>query len=62
LRKKLAFSTQNNGKLRKILIATFVFLENHQFFLGTTYQNGKKYTKGRKSVPNGHKIDQMAKF
>jgi hypothetical protein len=32
-----------------------------QIFLGTTYQNGEKYTKWHQNVPNGHEIHEMAK-
>jgi hypothetical protein len=31
-----------------------------QIFLGTTIQNGEKYTKTGGNIPNGHKIYQMA--
>jgi hypothetical protein len=31
-----------------------------QIFLGTTYQNGKNVSKWPQSIPNGHKIFQMA--
>jgi hypothetical protein len=30
------------------------------YFLGTTYQNGEKYTKLPQNIPNGCKIDQMS--
>jgi hypothetical protein len=31
-----------------------------QIFLGTTYQNGEKYTKLSQNIPNGHKVFPMA--
>jgi hypothetical protein len=31
-----------------------------RFFLVQTYQNGEKYTKWRQTIPNDHKIYQMA--
>jgi hypothetical protein len=31
-----------------------------QIFLGSKYQNGKKYTKLTRTIPNGRKMDQVS--
>jgi hypothetical protein len=36
------------------------FLQGCQIFLGTIYQRGEKYARLPQSIPNGHKIYQMA--
>jgi hypothetical protein len=38
----------------------FAQWQDCQIFLGTTYQNGKKYAKLPPNIPNGHNIYQMA--
>jgi hypothetical protein len=49
----VASKTGKNGS------ASYVSLhQGCQIFLGTTYQNGKKYTKSPQNIPNGPKIYQ----
>jgi hypothetical protein len=51
----------------QILVAGMTNMQGCQIFLGTTYQNGKKYTKmttkytkWQENIPNASKMDHMA--
>jgi hypothetical protein len=46
-------------KVRGQLVSSAVN-QGCQIFLGTTYQNGGKYTKLPQRIPNGHTIHQLA--
>jgi hypothetical protein len=50
--------------MKKIFFFDVSFIDNCdqccQIFLGTKYQSGEKYTKLPRTIPNVHKIYQMA--